>query len=168
MPHSVNPLDTILPIIGQAVEEWKQRNTPELIKAQVMKLLDKNAEEITMKLLGFDVRYGESWKLDHCNGRSGNSAAGDYIRQVQAEAIKEWLAKVELPVLSPTAIKKLEKEILNEYTSHIGRKTREKTIVAAQEALDSVVKNVIASNNLGSYMQMLSIINPQPNQQEKP
>lgn len=71
------------------------------IKDEVTRVLNANVQEITAKLLGFDNRWFYKWELDHCNGRAGNSAAGDYLRKHANDAITEWLSSVQLPPMSP-------------------------------------------------------------------
>jgi hypothetical protein len=87
MPAQVNPVDSLLTSIACAVEEWKAKNTKEVIKTTVTELLDKESKQLTLKLLGFEDRWGK-WEVDHCNGRGGESAAGDYLRIAQKTAIQ--------------------------------------------------------------------------------
>lgn len=81
--EKINPLNDMLGVVLQAVSDWRAKNTESALKTRVHELLDRNSKEITMKLLGFDSRYVKQWELDHCNGRAGESAAGDYLKRVQ-------------------------------------------------------------------------------------
>ncbi len=47
---------------------------------------------ILLKLMGFDDRYGNnSWEVDHCNGRAGQSVLGDRIRNAAQLALDSFL-----------------------------------------------------------------------------
>ncbi len=115
----INPLDELLPVIAQAVADWQAIHTPDAIKKRVTKLLDESREEIVFKLLGFDKSWEGKWKLDHCNARSGESAAGDYLRNVQADAIKEWLSTIPLPTISPKMLADFKKQYQLEFNQRV-------------------------------------------------
>lgn len=115
-----SPIDDLLGTVNQAIEEWKQKNDPAAVKKKVQTRLDKESETVVMKLLGFDSRYGDGWSLDHCNGRAGNSAAGDYLISVRGAEIKAWLQDVLMPVIPETVKKKLQKDA-KEYIERVIR-----------------------------------------------
>lgn len=152
-----NPIDTLLPVIGQAIAEWQQINTAEKVSANVKTLLDKQSQQITLKLLGFDKSY-DGWVLDHCNNRSGNSAAGDFLRKTQAEAIKEWLSTVTLPTLGDELKAALQKSAQKEYEHQISRKIRELTIQHAERTAKALVEAVATSNHIDNYIKMMRLI----------
>lgn len=64
---------------------------PESIRRDVIRMLDAERKQITLKFLGFDNRWGDSnkWEVDHCNSR--NSAVTEYIKQHACQAAQEWL-----------------------------------------------------------------------------
>lgn len=86
------------------------------IERDVTSILDKRAEEVVFKLLGFDNRWGRM-EVDHCNGRAGESAAGDFIRAKAGAAVHAWLeAQVgKLPKLPKSAVKSLRDFYLEVY-----------------------------------------------------
>ena len=86
--------------IQEAYTEWMANNTPEKIKAQCTRTLDRSAEEILRKVLGFKKVWDNSWELDHCNGRSGNSVVGEYLKANQNAAVKAWLSQIPMPTLT--------------------------------------------------------------------
>ena len=83
------PMKEVIPLIEKAINEWHAKNQPEDIVEYIHKKLDKSRDEVLLKLMGFnkDTWKGD-WVLDHCNNRSGNSIAGDYLKLVQQDAIK--------------------------------------------------------------------------------
>ena len=105
MTTKINVIDDAIPIIAEAVAEWKIRNSEEVLKRRVHALLDESSNEVVMKLLGFKESWGK-WELDHCNGRSGNSPAGEYLKNAQQGAIAEWLKTAALPKLPRSRHKK--------------------------------------------------------------
>jgi hypothetical protein len=110
-------IEDALTVAEKAREEWLAENSGEdRIKSRVQTILDKRMEETVGKLLGFDTSWGK-WELDHCNGRSGNSAAGDFIREKAREAIKEWLISQagKLPKLHKNAIESMHSSYQDSY-----------------------------------------------------
>ncbi len=156
----LNPIDEALPIIAEAVAEWKDVHTPEKIKEKITRLLDENSEEITMKLLGFNNRSWDSkWELDHCNGRSGNSMAGDYMKSTQMEAITEWLSKVAMPKLSEKVSLRLKKEMQNEYDHLMSRAIREAVQTKVNQDVASVTNSLVESVQIHNYVKAMKLIN---------
>ena len=131
--EALNPINDLLPTVLKSIDKWKEKNSEEALTQRVHKLLDDNAATIVLKLLGFDNRWNK-WELDHCNGRKGESAAGVYLRQVQQEAIQDWLKKVKLPELNKTLSSAMKKELeenykryLNQYLFDYAREEADKT-----------------------------------------
>lgn len=155
----VKPLDEVLPIILEAALEWKQEHTPEKLKAKVKQLLDQNAQTITLKLLGFNDHWGK-WELDHCNGRSGNSAAGDYLRQVQQEAIQEWMQSLVIPEITPDLKQKFKKEFQAEFNSQTRSALCQEARDQAEKHAKDLVASITTSEHLGKYLQAMKLISP--------
>jgi hypothetical protein len=153
-----NSMDVLLPVIAQAVEEWRAQNSEEAINKSVKALLDKNSKEITFKLLGFKADWN-GWELDHCNGRSGESSAGDFIRKAQSEAIKEWLTNVELPAISDAFKKKLQAEAKQVYTQAIEANLVQAMRAKATQDATELIKKATESNNLANYLKTYSLLN---------
>lgn len=154
----LNPIDELVPVIAQAVEEWKLNNTATVVKDKITRLLDANSKEITMKLLGFDNRWNK-WELDHCNGRSGNSAAGDFLRSTQAEAIKEWLAQVSMPTLDTKTKNKLIKQAQATYEDYLSKTVRAAIERKATADADLVIAHLTQSQQIDKHLQVLKLIN---------
>ena len=138
--EALNPINDLLPTVLKSIDEWKEKNSEEALTQRVHKLLDDNAKTIVLKLLGFDNRWN-TWELDHCNGRKGESAAGDYLKQVQQEAIQDWLKKVKLPELNKTLTSVMKKELEADYKSYL----RQFLYKYAQEEADKTAKELIQS-----------------------
>lgn len=89
--------------------------TPEKIVANVIKQLDKDREQFVYKLMGFDKDYGNNWKVDHCNGRSGNSPVGDAIKDEVFRTLIPYINSLIPQVVEQLIEKKgLEKQIIKE------------------------------------------------------
>lgn len=157
-----NPIDSRIPVIAQAVEEWKLANTEASLANKTKKLLDTHSEQVVMKLLGFnkDRWHDSTWELDHCNGRSGNSTAGVFLKEAQSEIIKEWLTNVELPKLSPTQTKSLEKEFLKEYIYLYTRALKDLAQSKATQDAKTFFDQLISEKTLNQHMQAMELISP--------
>lgn len=152
-----HPIDALLPEIATAMEQWKAQNTPVKLRADIFRRLDKERDVILLKLLGFDARYG-GFTLDHCNGRAGDSAAGDFLRKAQGEAIKEWLTTACLPTLTDERRESIMKGMAQQYES-LFREGLKKAIQAkATEDIKAVMDELAKSNNIDKYLRVLGLI----------
>lgn len=152
-------MDKALSSIVEAMQTWEQANDPETLKKRVHDLLDKNAEELLKKLLGFDHRY-RGWELDNCNGRGGESAAGDYIKKVQQQAIQDWLSQVKLPKLTPTFLKKIEKQAQAQYENQISDDLYGRVREKADADLKQLISQAVSSNTFEKHQKTLALLNP--------
>lgn len=96
----------LLDLYDATLREYIQENTPEMIKEKLKKEIDKERVSILLKLLGMEKRYATSWVVDHCNGRAGESAIGDYLRKTQEESIHELFDSIELTGVISEGLKK--------------------------------------------------------------
>jgi hypothetical protein len=124
--------------IATEIASRKKRDNRSVIKS----LLDKHQQQIILKLLGFDTNYNGSWELDHCNGRAGNSAAGNYLSQIAREQIPIWLGQQlgKLPTLPASAIADMRKLYINALRSNIQQELR----TAAQQKASELVAKIEA------------------------
>ena len=159
MTPPINIIDRAIPLIAQAVTEWEQKNTAEVLTQRVHQLLDKSSKEVVMKLLGFNETWGK-WELDHCNGRAGNSAAGDYLKEVQHSAIKDWLQTVSMPKLDKTVLTRLEKQAQSEYLQYINNEVRQLAHVQAQTDARELVTALTESKQIKNYLAAMQLISP--------
>lgn len=136
-PNIENTLQEIVFNTNTAIEAWKEENTPEKIKENVFNKLNKNKEEILLKVMGFNKNWGR-WELDHCNGRSGESYIGDYLRQVQQKALEEWARQIDLPKIDTKLTEILQKEILT-----INYDTKKFIRTYVQQRIQEVVKTEV-------------------------
>lgn len=153
------PIDEVLQHITTALEEWKQQQTPEVIKKQVFQKLDKGTEDILLKILGFERRYGDKWEIDHCNGRQGNTAAGDYLRACQDQAVKAWFEQIEMPAMTPALKKQLEAAYKKEYTWRVVRAVEDAAQERARKDAEELVDTLASSNNINNYLKTLKLLN---------
>ena len=157
--EQINPVDKLIPIIAQAVTEWQAANTAEKLNSKIKAKLDKSSEDITLKLLGFKESWGK-WELDHCNGRNGNSAAGEYLKDIQKEAIKEWLSTVKLPTLPTKAVSDLKAKYLHEYKENLRSELCKLAHEKATEDARAILDKLISSNQTVNYMKLMELVNP--------
>lgn len=162
MSELVNPVDGVLEAIATAVAQWKENNTEASIKKKVTDLLNRNSEELTMKLLGFNNRC-DKWELDHCNGRSGNSAAGDHLRQVQQIAIQEWMKTITMPKLPDAVAKQLKKEMQSDYEYRLLKDVRDAVSAQATADAKDIVAKLTVSNQAENYLKVVKLLHPQTN-----
>lgn len=49
----------------------------------------QNAKTVLLKMMGFENNFG--WSIDHCNGRSGNSAVGDVLKDAFTQMCTKFI-----------------------------------------------------------------------------
>lgn len=155
-----NPVKDLVETVALTIEKWKRENTEKIIEQKVMSLLDKNAKEVVTQLLGFKKDYDNRMELDHCNGRNGNSAAGDYMRKVQQEAINTWLAKVELPALTATDKKNIASSMKGDYLYAYKQKLKELVLNKANADAKEVFDSITSMQPVVDYFKIVELINP--------
>lgn len=156
------PLDQVIGYVMEAVDNWKVKNTPEVLHAKVTRLLDKNAEEITLKLLGFNTNWKE-WNLDHCNGRSGNSAIGDYLRNAKAIAIKDFFDSMDInSIVTPAMKARLTKVVQKEFEHQLGNAVANTVAQHTATYVNKVVSDITASDDIESVIKTIKLIGTTP------
>lgn len=106
------------------------------------------------------IAGGGRWSLDHCNGRSGESAAGDYLRQVQADAIKEWLANIPMPSMSTKMLNDLKKQYQAEFNNRVQYQMRHLIEQEANKRAEQLFKNLTQSNQVNDFIKVMQLISP--------
>lgn len=124
---------------NQAAQDWLKSNEPD-IERRVWALLNNHVQKIVVKLLGFDHHWGEDWELDHCNGRAGESAAGDWLRERAGEAVYAWLDQQAqaLPNLPASAVKSLREEYARVFEREVRRLLSQKAVASAQAEVERI------------------------------
>ena len=157
-----NPVDTLLDQIAEAMESWAIEQRKHLAQ-NVHMCLNKSRDEILLKLLGFDKDSwaADTWKIDHCNGRAGNSPIGDFLKETQDAAIREWLSQIPLPKMSETFKKKITKELQCNYESECSRRLYSTARSKAEKDLKEVLDEVLKPTLLEKMGKTHALINPQ-------
>ena len=132
-------------LIDTTIQEWEKKTLATLKKETITKL-EKHKDEILLKLLGFDTEYGtRGFKLDHCNGRAGNSPIGIEIKHLHQEAIDTWLKKVDitesLEKISEVELTKIIKLSLGQY--NFKSKVQETVKNLASKEIEKIAQGII-------------------------
>ena len=156
----INPVDHLIGDIANAANNWMEEQRKSL-PAEITKRLNKSRDEILMKILGFDKdSWNGQWKLDHCNGRSGNSAAGEYLAKVQAEAVKNWLDQVAMPVMTPALKKDLEKGLQQQYEMCAHDAINSIAKRQAEQDINALVSEIVQSKQIDNFLKLRTLITP--------
>ena len=128
----------------QAAQEWLKGQEKDIANT-VHSMLDKRLEKIVSQHMGFDSSWSV-WEVDHCNGRSGESAAGDWLRERSGEAAKQWLTKQagNLPDLPKQAIASLRAQYLRSLESAIREQLRKRAVSDAEQAVEKIIADLDA------------------------
>ena len=149
----------LVQLIDTAIDKWLAVNTPAEITKSVTKKLNEHKDEITLKLLGFDKSYGNRvWSLDHCNGRSGNSPAGEYLKATQSAVVKQWLENVPLPELTPTLLSKISSEFNDMYLRALKKELFSLAEEKAKKDSQKILDEVISTDSVENYLKTKELI----------
>jgi len=145
--------------IQAAYMKWLAQNTPETIQKNCLNILNKSKDDILRALLGFEKdSWGrQEWKVDHCNGRAGESAAGDYLRRHQQAAIDQWLSQVDMPEMTPSMKKSMENEALDMFKREFNRTLKVKVTQYAEEQASAFFNTIIESQKTQVNAQMKAL-----------
>lgn len=154
-----NPVDELIPEIASIIAKWQKNQDSAKLEKEVVGLLEKSKKEIYLKLLGFDSRYGSGYQLDHCNGRAGNSPIGQYLYDVQAKAIDEWIQNSAFPVLTKTEEESIRKSMKEEYITRLKRNLIEHIRDKADDDLKTMLSEITRSLNIDDFIKMRDLIN---------
>jgi hypothetical protein len=128
--------------LARAISEWEKKNTEGVIRARVADTLKRGEDQIIRKLLGFDKdSWGrDDWKLDHCNGRSGNSPVGTYLASAVKAQFTAWLDGVIATFKPP---KDMEKSILAAYKEAFGSAVKSHARKLAEQHAEEKIKALV-------------------------
>lgn len=114
------PFLDIFSIIEDEKKKWTTEKNQTEIRKSVRLFMDNALKNTVLKICGFEICYSyntrnnaASYRVDHCNGRSGNSIIGQMIRDEVKDVVKEAL--MPDPILSPEEIAQIRKEVRTEY-----------------------------------------------------
>jgi hypothetical protein len=132
--------------INEILEEADTKAKTWLLKTQskmsekVEQLLDTQFENTILKVFGFNNHWGD-WEVDHCNGRSGESNVGDWIKKHAEKDFTKWIEKnvKRLPKIPPKAIESLKKD----YQETLLRRLREYLYTAAEAEAKQIIDKYI-------------------------
>lgn len=133
-------------VAKKLADEWADK-AEDNIREKVTSTLDGRLTELVLLAAGFEQSYqytggGYAWKVDHCNGRAGNSPIGHLI----AEAVRDRLRDLAGTV---TLTKEEEQQIRDAYREEYLRKYKAAVIQSAQrdaqKHAEEYTKNTIKS-----------------------
>ena len=147
-------------IASSAINQWVKENDEQKIKASVIDELEKQKKTILYKLMGFSVNsFNGSWEIDHCNGRAGESSAGDYLKRVQADAVNDFLNKIKIPAPNKKELEQFRETYRNEMNRNLIEAMREAATSDARKLAKQLIEEVLPSGNpIEQYQELLKLI----------
>ena len=135
-------LQSLVPTINGAIHEWLEKQNPEAIRKKVFDTLEAAKDEVAPKLMGFNKgTFGRGWEIDHCNGRNGESAMGDYMRKHQQEGIQQFIDQLDLTSLRPFTEVEI-KGLRSEYRGIVISKTQKAVRARAERDANHLVSQL--------------------------
>lgn len=94
-------------MFAEVSTERADRADAEAVVGEIIRDLEAQKREVTMKLLGLDNRWGK-WEVDHCNGRT--SPVTEYLASEGRDLIKAWVNEAVKEVMTADAKDKFMKQ----------------------------------------------------------
>ena len=140
--------EKVYELAASIAKEWGE-NAEQNIKEVVNNVLDGNLEDIVLIATGFEKShvYGNkrSWKVDHCNGRSGNSPITEIIKDAIGDRFRELAGRMELSDDQKNAIKKeMQNLYLSEYKSELAKLVKYNARQHAQQFLKKSIGDALS------------------------
>ena len=107
-------------------DEWS-RDAEKNIKAKVEEVLHSRQKELILTLLGFDKHHAgvNSWRVDHCNNRSGNSPIGIILTEAIKDRLDNITGSLELTLLEKSELQKISRdEYLKSFKYEVAQSSR--------------------------------------------
>jgi hypothetical protein len=146
--------------IEKILNEWHTQNKEPDLRKIIFDKLDKGRDEVLYKLMGFKPEYNNAWQIDHCNNRSGNSIAGDYLKSTQGAIINEWLAQIALPKLTEQMRNNLTSSYQAEYQRVFQARVKEFAAMRATEDAKEAVELLAKGFPIDEFLQLKGLLEP--------
>lgn len=116
----------------------------ETIRPELVKRLNKASMDIVRGFLGFEKdSWGRGeWKVDHCNGRAGESFVGTAIRKRVSTVVDDWITKNMTEQRICKALEKSMKAAEAEIEEHVKKAIYEETIRLKDTVRDQVKEKI--------------------------
>lgn len=121
--------------ITKSIANWEKEHSDTQIEKIIKEKLDKNLNQIVIKLLGFDGNYPNEYMLDHCNGRSGDSPIGHRLGNRVEEVIHDWIDTLEIPKMT----KSMQKSLQDEFK----KRTEYKVKISLEKYVENATTNMV-------------------------
>ena len=121
------------------------------LKQEIESILNKQQKKLIARLMGLDLDYdGCSFKVDHCNGRSGESAAGDWLKAKHSDLIQKYFDDLgKFPKLSLAEKTSIKNSFKEELIRNLNNECRELARKKAKEIMDEIVLNTTTFEQIG-------------------
>lgn len=151
--------DDVMDSIEEATIKWLKANNPGKIEKHIFDMLDKKQTEIVSKLLGFDASYSNIYKLDHCNGRAGESAAGAYLQKVQEVAVNKWLNTIKLPTITDSMLKSLQTDYIQKLKRNVHTQLETQINTHAASIATALIEDVTKEFDVTDRIKLRNLLN---------
>lgn len=116
------------PQIQKTIQETARKTLdskldPVALADRIEKKMNKCWEDLALKMLGMDNRWGGKWEVDHCNGRQ--HSIGDMLKQRANEAVSEFLKRAGDALPSIEIEGSLAEAMVKEYNDQVKRRMKE-------------------------------------------
>jgi len=146
----MNKQQNLYEMTAKIAEDWAQ-NAESHINQKVSDILSSRLDSLILTICGLessqikgDFRY---WKVDHCNGRGGNSPVG----QILLEAVKSTLSDISKDIhISNDELAQIRKTMNDEYIRSYKMQVSNRASSLGKEHADKYIKRTIESALDGS------------------
>jgi hypothetical protein len=132
---------------GWVTLDWLKKKSGS-IETDVIAYLEKRHKELIIRMLGFNIdKWSDKIEIDYCNGRSGQTTAGQAFIAANKEAVDKWMKELtKLPRLTKPEKERVKKEYKESLLSALRRAAYEHGEINGNRYMGEIIDEVTASS----------------------
>ena len=133
----------------ESVNKWFNK-WAKTYEQQLHRILDRSAEKLVLSMLGLEGTLDGRWRIDHCNGRAGESVVGRWLKERCTQAVGNWLLKFQeqLPPPPQDAIDAVREEYAREFRWKLKDAIKSRANSAAQQHAQDLADRYFAEMDI--------------------
>ena len=152
-----DPLKDVLFDISQVVEDWKQQNQGEQLRASIFKLLDAQRDKLVYHMLGIETAYGQLEIKDD----SVLIKAIPGIMKAQQDAVQAFISSVKLPKLTGSLRNSVNESLRYRFEETLEKEVTAELVKIINQRVKDLTGEITKSISVSNYIQIQKLlVNP--------
>lgn len=142
--------DQVKQQVSDAMSEWMDKNSPEVIREIIHQKLDARLEDVIVKSIGFREFCGR-WEVDT---RCEHSIISNYMKQYVNDELKEWTKKAAQQFVKRGLLKAQKEALIKHFREESNREIHRLIQNLAKSEARDVVESILQKiNNVGNALE---------------